>query len=86
MTIIAKVGNNEIYTPVEFKSKGLIKKTMVPHQDFADLNKTIDYCKRHNEIYEGLVREGKLGGRISNCPRRPVDPWPADLSADLIPY
>jgi len=55
MTIVAKVGNNEIYTPVEFKSKGIIKKTMVPHQNFTDLNKTIDYCKRHNEVYEGLV-------------------------------
>ena len=68
MTIVAKVGNNETYTPVEIRFKGLFKKKTEAHQDFADLNKTIDYCKRHNKIYEGLVDlyEFNLDGNIIN--------------------
>ncbi len=64
--IVAKVGNNEIYTPVEFRRKGLIKKTMESHQDFSNLDDTIAYVKRHNDIYEGLVDlfEFHIGDKI----------------------
>jgi len=55
MTIVAKIGGDKIYIPFEFRSKGLIKKTYERHQDFKDLASIIDYCKRHNENYEGLV-------------------------------
>jgi len=81
MTIVAKVGNNETYTPVEFKSKGIFKKTMVSHQNFTDLNKTIDYCKRHNEIYEGLVDlyefnlDGNIINLLSKCTYEEIFSW-----------
>ena len=61
MTIVAKIGGGEIYIPFEFRSKGLIKKTHERHQDFKDLASIIDYCKRHNENYEGLVDDDDGG-------------------------
>ncbi len=82
MTIVAKIGETEMYTPREIKTTGVFKKKHVQAQDFVDLNKVIQHIQeKFGDQYQGLFDlfefqiEGKNYPLWSKCTYEEIFSW-----------